>query len=787
MRLRVLLALFFAAVVGATSVRAAEGDLAEVTVTARKRQESILNVPVIETAIPQAQLERFQIQDLKGLETMVPGLLLAQAPASIGTQVSLRGIGTSSLDAGIDQSVALNLDGLQITNGLAYSSGFFDLAQAEVLKGPQALFFGKNSPGGVISLRTADPTDRFEVIARAGHEFEALENRGEFIISGPVNDTLRLRLSSSYDEQDGYFRNRAVPDPGTGAAAPRYPRSPHSDSLITRGTMLWLPTDQFEARLKLNFVQDHTDEANELQLVSCPDGLGAPLGIQFIGNNNCRLGRDTSIVNLDPAAFPGIWNGGTPFIDTTQKFGTLELNYRPRRDVTLTSTTGYYDLTSNSGLNSLDSGFAASPLATFNDFTRRDYTEELRANSDFAGPFNFTAGTFYQNGKLTEQIDFGGNTALGLPPVLIDQEETVDIKSYSAFAQARYKIIPDLELAAGARWTHETRQITPFNLITGEPVFVAVAKPKLASDNLSPEFTLTYRPLDTLTLFGSYKKGFKSGSFTVTTPVFAGADISFGDEKVEGGEVGMKTRLMDRRLSLDVAVYDYGYDGLQTSANDVSTGGIPTVHTLNAGSARIYGVDLDVGYRPTWAEGLNLHSSVNWNHARFTNLNHVPCWGGQLISQGCNQVPDPTTGRFTSQSLTGDPLVRAPDWQANVGFEYNFPLSERLALAFSSNSQISSRYLTNLGNRPDFYQSSYVKTDVSVALQSAHWEVALIGRNITDKLTSGYCVNASIATGQIFLPPIFGGTTRNAAGVDELVCDVDRGREVWLRLMYKPF
>jgi iron complex outermembrane receptor protein len=790
MKPRVFLASFCVVAIVATSVRAAEDEPSEIIVTARKRQESILNVPVVETAIPQAQLDRFQVQDLKDLQTMVPGLLLGQAPASIGTQVSLRGVGTSSLDAGIDQSVALNLDGLQLTNGLAYSAGLFDLAQVEVLKGPQALFYGKNSPGGVISLRTADPTNEFEVIGRAGHEFEALENRGELIVSGPVNDTLRLRLATLYDKEDGYFHNRATPEPGTGALAPRYDRTPHSESIVTRGTMLWMPTDQLDARLKLNYTRDRTQEANELQLVSCPDGLGAPLGLQFIGNGDCKLDRNVAVVRLDPAAFPGIWNGGTPFLDTTQKFGTLELNYRLRRDLTLTSTTGYYDIVTDTGLNALTSGYAGSPIATFNHFTRRDFTEELRANSDLNGPLNFTAGAFYQDGRLTELIDFGGNTVLQLPPVLVRQDETVDIKSYSAFAQGRYQIVSELELAAGARWTHETRGITPYNLITGQPVFVTLAKPKLSSDNLSPELTLTYKPVETLTLFGSYKKGYKSGSFTVTTPIFNGADISFGDEKVQGGEVGMKTRLLDRRLSLNVALYDYLYDGLQTSANDVASNGIPTVHTLNAGSAGIYGVDLDAGYRPAWLDGLGLHSSINWNHARFKALNNVPCWGGQLISEGCNQILDPTTGRYTSQSLSGDPLVRAPDWQVNVGFDYELALTDRLALVFSSNTQYSSKYLTNLGNRPDFYQSSFVKTDVTVAVKSAHsdrWEVALIGKNIGDKLTAGTCTNASIATGQILLPPTFGGTTRNAAGSDELICDVNRGREVWLRVMYRAF
>jgi Outer membrane receptor proteins, mostly Fe transport len=134
----------------------------DIIVTARKRQESLLKVPVVETAIPKMRLEQLQTSDLKNIATLVPGLLVGNQLLSIGTQVSIRGIGTSSSDPGVDQSVSLNIDGMQLGSGLAYSSGMFDTAQVEVLKGPQALFYGKSSPGGVISISTADPTDKFE-------------------------------------------------------------------------------------------------------------------------------------------------------------------------------------------------------------------------------------------------------------------------------------------------------------------------------------------------------------------------------------------------------------------------------------------------------------------------------------------------------------------------------------------------------------------------------------------------------------------------------------------------
>src|SRR5262249_15819147 len=153
------------------------------------------NVPVIETALPRQRLERLQVVNMTDLPKLVPGLNFGQNVLAIGTQVTLRGVGTSSSDPGVDPSVSLNIDGLSMANGLSFQSGMSQLGQIEVLKGPQALFYGKSSPGGVISVRTADPTSEREVIARVSYEAEARTRQGELILSGPVTDTFKVRLA----------------------------------------------------------------------------------------------------------------------------------------------------------------------------------------------------------------------------------------------------------------------------------------------------------------------------------------------------------------------------------------------------------------------------------------------------------------------------------------------------------------------------------------------------------------------------------------------------------------
>jgi iron complex outermembrane recepter protein len=129
----------------AAASNAPANDEQEIIVTARKREESALKVPVIETVLTQQKIEQASIVDIKDIASFAPGMVVGDSVLSVGTQVSIRGIGTVTLDPGVDQSIAMVIDGFSFTQGLPFRSGTFDLAQIEVLKGPQALFFGKSS------------------------------------------------------------------------------------------------------------------------------------------------------------------------------------------------------------------------------------------------------------------------------------------------------------------------------------------------------------------------------------------------------------------------------------------------------------------------------------------------------------------------------------------------------------------------------------------------------------------------------------------------------------------
>ena len=313
--------------------------------------------------------------------------------------------------------------------------------------------------------------------------------------------------------------------------------------------------------------------------------------------------------------------------------------------------------------------------------------------------------------------------------------------------------------------------------------------PKISADNVSPDFSVTYTPTDDLTFFGAYRQGFKSGSFNTIAVVNETTRADFGDEKAEGGEIGLKARLFDRAVTVNLAGYSYRYTDLQVGANDISETGAILLRTINAASAKVEGVDFDVTYSPSGIANLTLQGAANYNRARFEEFNNAPCGNGQTIAEGCNQLVNPATGRFTSQDLAGRPLVRAPDWTASLGFDYEIPIASSLTLAIGSEARYSDEYFTNLVELPEYTQDSYIKTSANIALrgQDDAWEVALIGNNLSNEITAGLCSNSNTQNGTVLGGQLAGGPVKGPAGSDELGCVAERGREIWIRLTYRGF
>lgn len=766
------------------------------------------------------EMQSRQVNDLFDVAALTPGLILGASSIEVGTEVSLRGVGASLLDPGVDQSVALNLDGLQLGQGAAYSVGVFDMDRIEILKGPQPLFFGKNSPGGVVAIRTADPGDELELIGREAYETAAKEWRTDVILSGPVTDALGLRLASQFTSGAGYFRNTAVALPETGGQQPDN-RIGEKRSHYHRLTALYRSDETFTARLKLNATHDRVLGGVPAQLVYCPDGthnylpeLGLPLPSLFSPNENCRADRNVNTIDLDPRNFHGVPNNGVGFTETDQRFGTLEIHRALAPPLTLTSLTGYYDLDLDGLQNGPWSGGAAPPLSVIKAFGRKEATQEFRLNAE-VGAFGFTTGAFYQRANIESTTTVPGNSFYGFPATVLKGSHDVDIRSLALFGQLRFRPVQTVEIAGGVRWTDEERSDDAVNYdvsgastgVQNTPMFER--PPRVSSSNWSPELTFSWLPNEDLTVFGSLKQGYKSGSYNINFPINAGQDNSFGDERGRGGEVGFKGFIAaGRTLWLELAAYRYEYTGLQVGLVQVHANGIPALKTVNAGATKVYGVDFAARYRPNRIEGLSVSGALNWNHGRFTRFVNAPCYPGQTIAEGCNLQPslvtdpaeiaagyyaiDPALGqavRYNGQDLSGTHLPRAPSLQASFNAGYEIPVGQRFDLALGAGLQYSSDYLVDLGRRQHGFQDDFTKlfANIRVTSRDERWEVALIGNNLTDELTTGGCYDINYPAGSVFPGMISGAPIRGPAGSGEILCAYGQGREVWLRLAVRPF
>src|SRR5579871_2476052 len=186
-----------------------QDGIGDIVVTARRREETLQSVPVAVTAISSIQLKNNLASDLTKVAELAPQVSIMQGGSGTGALLTIRGISSANNDAGLDQSVLVTIDDVPLSRGQVIAAATYDLASVQVLQGPQALFFGKNSPAGVISLQSADPTDRFEGYITGGYEFNARETYSEGAISGPLSDTLKARFAYRVDHMDGWMRNVA--------------------------------------------------------------------------------------------------------------------------------------------------------------------------------------------------------------------------------------------------------------------------------------------------------------------------------------------------------------------------------------------------------------------------------------------------------------------------------------------------------------------------------------------------------------------------------------------------
>lgn len=712
--------------------------LDEIVVTARKREETLQNVPVAVSVVSGEQLQNNLASDLTKVGELAPQVSMSQGGSGTGAAITVRGVSSASNDAGLDQSVAIEIDDVPLSRGQVITASLFDLAQVQVLQGPQALFFGKNSPAGVISLRSADPTDAFEAYLTAGYEFRADQIFVEGAVSGPLADTLKARLAFRISEMEGWIRNVAGPipdfanpsviDPG----ATMGDRGPRSNDYAARLTLLWTPTANFDARFKLAVNSQDRNAGNATTEPFCIGATTQPvlLGRVPLPGADCEKNRVKSHGAVAPAYaqnFP-YGNGGVPYFDSKFSLAALTLNQR-LDDLTLTSTTGYYNQTVQQMSVSDWSPYASIWAASKESY--RLITQELRADSDLDGPINLMAGVYFEH---FARPFFNAPDLFHVFNPIAQNYTATNMSSntrgeyYSAFGQVRWDITPELELAAGARYSHDEKRFSMVNLANGPsqpnlyPSGVELNS-EYSDDNVSPEVTLSWRPTSNQTLYAAYKTGYKAGGVSNAFLVFNNAtpdNVQFRPEKAKGFEAGYKATLLDRRLRLDAVAYRYNYKDLQVVSYNAET---ISFTIQNAASARIQGVQGSAEWLAT--DALTLRGNFGYNDAKYRSFPDAPCFVGQTAAQGC------VGGR---QDLAGERLLRAPKFTFALGADYRADLGADWAANLSVLASHSSSFQTATDYAPGGRQDAYWLLNASARLgpQSGRYELALIGRNLTN-------------------------------------------------------
>ena len=672
----------------------------EVVVTAQRRAEPLQSVPIAVTATTAAQLEQAGITSTEELPLLTPGLSVAQTAGY--EQPRIRGVGSTVDGPGFESPVATYVDGVYMTAAPASLMTLNDISRVEVLKGPQGTLFGRNATGGLIQVITKDPEQTPSADVRVTYA-NYQDATADAYVTGGIAHSLAADLAVRYERQgQGWGTNL-----GTGNPVGWVPHD-----FAARTKWLFEPAEGTTLRLSV----DYENRASSRQAQE-PVGRFYPIPFDnpAFGGPFRQGGHYDIDTNLEPLMK---LQGGGASLQVNQSFGSVALQ----------SITAYrksnFDLT-------LDVDYVPVPVTSLYDLARNDqFSEELQLSSTDPGRLKWVAGLFYfysDDKNDPEYIDFGPTFAspVTLTPVRVSVLDKQLTDSYAGYAQATYEILPATNLTLGGRYTRESKRLSGVSdfLIAGN-LAATTPLPNPAS-GISDELTfnrfnyrvaLDHKITSDILGYVSYSTGFKSGGFNLNLPT----DPPYKPEAIGAAEVGLKTKLFDRRVRLNTSGYYYTYTNLQVGRYINSNTSI-----YNGPRAKIYGFDFDGEF--VVSKPLSLTAGLAYTHARFASF---PVADSVIPVAGC--VPAP--GSFCSGSATGKTLPFTPEVTFNVGADYRVDLPGGSLLALNATYYFSSRFY----GAPDniSYQPSYglVNAAVTWSDPSGHFSARVWGKNLANAL-----------------------------------------------------
>ncbi len=703
-------------VIVAAPAPAQSNELGEIVVTARKRDESLQSVPVTIDAFTEQTIKAAGIETPRDFVAMVPNMTLVEVQNVGNSFITIRGI---SQARNSEPSVAVLVDGVLEPNPYEFDQELFDITQIEVLKGPQGALYGRDAIGGAIIIHTAEPSDHFEGEGKVGVG-NGVSEKAQVAVSGPIDaaGTLKYRASLNFYNTDGFLENTYLDRKA----------DPYKD-YSGRLRLLWKPNDQFSADLRAyrDRVEttayyyiiprykesDPTDNFTFVPPLNAND-VTSPIQTNNLGMDN----RDITDValkldfNIDYGAFTSVSDyNHTKEIDTGDAY-----DFRPVTTSLLYFATG--------GIPAALGGPFDESQSQFIDETT--YSQELRFTSNKLGGFSWIAGAYFIH---TDRFISTGNLAdrgQGIPAVyktpLVDptnpfatntnQTFLADSQSNNAwavFGDATYEFNQQWELDAAIRYDEDRRQNTtdtPQHFLPDPTAHTGEVR-DATFDAAQPKATLRYKPTDTLTFYGGWSRGFRSGGFNQTgVGAIAAATHHFGvhdlfqAEIADTWEVGAKSLFFDRRLAANLALYH------TDSRNGYFFYYDATTSTQNLGNldATYKGAELELTAKAT--DWLDLYASYGYTDGKITHME------------------DPTVVGNKPPLLTKDTV--------NAGFQVHEPVGDGLTGMLRLDFQEIGRTYWDPYNVTSRDPVSLI--NLRTGVDADRWSVTAWSKNLTNKL-----------------------------------------------------
>lgn len=681
-------------------------ELEAVTVTARRRAESIQDVPVAVSAFELEDLRDLQARNLDGLQGAVPNLNIVQGRGSASSvNAFIRGIGQPDALQTFDPGVGIYVDDVYFSRIQGALFSLYDIERVEVLRGPQGTLYGKNSTGGAIKLVTRRPGSQpvADLEFTAGN-YGRLE--GRFYGAVPFSDSVGASVALVYSDNDGYVR-----DADTGA------RYNDDDNRAIRFKLAGDPSDRFS----WDFSIDYTRQDNAL-------ALGRPVAPLI--RTDFALGQ---VVLRQPDTGTFDYRSRTSF-DPGKGQELDHLGFRLGFDVGIGDAWTFKSITARRELETeffIDIDASEFELGDVLVALDQDQTsQEFQFQYDNGGNVQAVFGLYYlkENVPSHQEAYASDLFAIGGAPItfLRTIDDDLSTTSYAAFAHSSWQFAPSWTLSAGLRFTHEKKDYwrttstfwgAPFQSANETVAFAANQTWKAWTPSLSLEKAFS----DQMMGYVSANRGFKSGGFNgrANTAIEA-ASPEFDPEYVWTYEAGLKMTSADRRLLGNVAVFHSNYRDFQARVSEIvdPDEAIPSFSfpVLNAAKLTIQGIEFEG--RALIGDATQLSAQIGWQDAKY------------------DEFVDPRVDLTPGLQNLHDHVPFSPDWTARLGASHSFYFDHGGSFTLGGDVSYRGKTWLSVDNRDALSQDAYTLVGLYGVYDSADskWQLRAGVRNLTDKV-----------------------------------------------------